>query len=102
MAHFLRDSSVRQRSEPVQDSTRPWVPDSRPLRGPDSSWTEPARRRQGNALLAKEMSRYELALGDKRVPKVPSDSSSGRAGLQVGPCRGAMARAPIGLNTPRA
>jgi hypothetical protein len=46
-------SSVRRRPEPVQDSAPPWAPNSRPLRGPDSSWTEPGRRR-ADALLPRE------------------------------------------------
>jgi hypothetical protein len=41
----LGGSSVRQRPEPVQDSAPPWAPNSRPIRGPDSSWTEPGRCR---------------------------------------------------------
>jgi len=43
---FPRSTSIRRRPEPVQDSAPSGAPNSRPLHGPDSSWTEPAPPRQ--------------------------------------------------------
>jgi hypothetical protein len=70
MIHFLRYSRIRQRPEPVQDSTPPWVPNSRPLPGPDSSWTEPGRCRGRDTHLAKEMNLYELTEAKRRPGRI--------------------------------
>ena len=56
-AHSLSGSSVRRGPEPVQDFAPPWAPDSRPLPGPDSSWTEPGPRRGERRWLSKGMRR---------------------------------------------
>lgn len=52
---------MRRRPEPVQDSAPPWAPDSRPIHGPDSSWTEPGRR-QEKRLLVRESSGVDFAI----------------------------------------
>ena len=67
MIHFLRNSSVGPRPEPVQGGPPPWGADSQPLLGLGSSWTEPGRCRRKNTLLAKEMNLYELNEEGRRL-----------------------------------
>lgn len=99
MALFLRDRRVRQRTEPVQDSAPPWAPDSRPLRGPDSSWTEPVRRRQAEAPRAKEKRDCEQTLGAVHVPKEAKSPAKRASGIPSRTLTGAMTGAPKTLST---
>ncbi len=59
---------------PVQDSTPPWVPDSRPIHGPDSSWTALGRPR-GVAPLWKVMRGTEPR--DRGIEQKTTSSGSG-------------------------
>lgn len=93
MALFLCDRRVRPRPEPVQDSAPPWASDSRPLPGPDSSWTEPVRRRQTEAPLAKEKRNYEQTLDAVNGPKKDKPSGKRASGIPSRTLLGAMTRA---------
>jgi len=56
-SHSLHGQHNGRRPEPVQVSTPPWVPNSWPIHGPDSTWTEPGRHQKRIPLISGECER---------------------------------------------